>query len=198
MMIVRRCVDFRMLPRRWACRMAVVAVCFLLQHGVSLAASEVIGTKPPEWKVTDWIGSPPLTKTGLRGQVVLIRWWTAPDCPFCAASADALNGWDSRYREKGLTVIGFYHHKSSTPLKVADVAAHRRRLRFEFPVAIDRDWRTLQTWWLDRGESDWTSVTFLLDRKGAVRFVHPGGQYVKGDKAYSELEAKIRELLGEQ
>ena len=60
-----------------------------------------------------------------------------------------------------------------------------------------KDWRTLNNWWLDRGEGDWTSVSFLLDRKGVIRHIHPGGQYVKGDRDYEALKKKIEELLKE-
>jgi len=63
---------------------------------------------------------------------------------------------------------------------------------------VDPEWRTLKQWWLDRGDERWTSVSFLLDRKGVVRHIHPGGQYVKGDKDYDAMKAKIEELLAEK
>jgi peroxiredoxin len=90
------------------------------------------------------------------------------------------------------------HHKSDDPLRLEDVKKYARKLGFKFPVAIDPDWRTLKRWWLDTGDRDWTSVSFLIDRHGVIRHIHPGGQYVKGDKAYSEMKAKIEELLREK
>ena len=42
-------------------------------------------------------------------------------------------------------------------------------------VAIDPAWRTLDAWWLKDHRRRWTSVTFVLDRKGVIRFIHPGG-----------------------
>ena len=51
---------------------------------------KLIGTKPPEWQVEGWLNSPPLKLEDLRGKVVLIRWWTAPGCPYCSATAPAL------------------------------------------------------------------------------------------------------------
>ena len=53
--------------------------------------SDMIGHKASRWEVRDWINSKPLTLEELRGKVVLVRWWTAPGCPFCEASAPALN-----------------------------------------------------------------------------------------------------------
>jgi len=38
-------------------------------------------------------------------------------------------------------------------------------------------------------------VSFLIDRKGIIRHIHPGGQYVKGDADYSGLDEMIRKYL---
>jgi hypothetical protein len=56
-------------------------------------------------------------------------------------------------------------------------------------VVGDRDGREVDT--------GWTSVTFLLDKQGAVRYVHPGVQYVRGDPSYAALETSIGQLLAE-
>jgi hypothetical protein len=34
----------------------------------------------------------------------------------------------------------------------------------------------LQDWWLDGHERSWTSVSFLIDRRGVIRHVHLGGK----------------------
>ncbi|HUG36776.1 MAG TPA: hypothetical protein VML54_07485, partial [Candidatus Limnocylindrales bacterium] len=70
-------------------------------------------------------------------------------------------------------------------------------LGFEFPVAIDAGWRTLRAWWLDGRPRAWTSVSFLLDRQGVIRHVHPGGQYVQGGAEHAALEAAIERLLAQ-
>lgn len=145
-----------------------------------------------------WVGSPPLSLESLRGKVVLVRWWTAPGCPFCAASAPALNELDRLYRDKGLVVIGFYHHKRPTPLDPEEVEKMAQEFGFRFPVAIDPEWRTLRRWWLDGSGQDWTSVSFLMDRQGIVRYIHPGGAYAPGGSDYVELKEKIEELLATQ
>ncbi len=156
---------------------------------------ELIGRPAPEWSVTNWINSPPLSLRALKGKVVLVRWWTAPGCEFCVASAPALDEFDRLYRDKGLVVIGFYHHKAPTPLDPAEVKEETQRFGFQFPVAVDPEWRTLRRWWLAGHDRRWTSVSFLIDRKGIIRHVHPGGAYVKGDPGYEELKRKIEQLL---
>jgi len=67
---------------------------------------------------------------------------------------------------------------------------------FRFPVAIDPDWKTLNRWWLDR-DRGYTSVSFLLDKKGVIRFVHPGGAYAPGSPDLAAIEHQIQALLAE-
>ena len=40
-------------------------------------------------------------------------------------------------------------------------------------------------------------MTFLLDKHGVIRHVHPGGSYVDGDPAYAEMRANVERLLAE-
>jgi thiol-disulfide isomerase/thioredoxin len=180
-----------------------VVVCFFLIGKPGMAhesitrseGAELVGTPSPDWDVTDWINSPPLSRDDLKGRVVLVRWWTGPDCPYCRSSAPALERWHETYARHGLTVLGFYHHKAATPLTRAHVEALVRQYGLRFPVAVDPRWRTLRRWWLDEHERGWTSVSFLLDRNGVIRLVHPGGTYSRSDAR--RIEAKIRELLAE-
>src|SRR5437762_15628 len=83
----------------------IVLVFSMFAGLVASAADKLIGTKPPEWQVTHWLSSAPLRLKELRGKVVLVRWWTAPDCPYCKASAPALNEFYDKYHAAGLEVI---------------------------------------------------------------------------------------------
>lgn len=162
---------------------------------VAERGADLIGTKPSEWTATEWINSEPLTLASLRGKVVLVRWWTAPDCPYCATSSAALNHWASEHRRRGLVVVGMYHHKAATPLTRAHVTAQAKKLGFGFPIAIDHEWRTLQRWWLDARERAWTSVTFLIGRDATIRHVHPGGAYARGEPGFAALDSAIKAAL---
>ena len=171
---------------------------FVIGTGFVLAdegGQKLIGTKPPEWQVEGWLNSPPLKLADLKGKVVLIRWWTAPGCPYCSATAPALNEFHEQY--PGLVVIGFYHHKSDQPLTPEHIAKQAERLGFKFPVAVDPEWQTLNKWWLDTGDRDFTSVSFLIDKTGRIQHIHPGGEYPKDSKDYQVMKAKIKELLKE-
>ncbi len=154
----------------------------------------LIGSRPQPWQVEHWINSQPLSLKGLKGRVVLVRWWTGPHCPFCSATAPSLNLFHRQYSEQGLTVIGFYHHKAAGQPEPSQVEAFARKLGFRFPLAIDQEWKTLSNWWLG-GRRDFTSVSFLIDRQGIIRHIHPGGQYVPGDADFRVLKERIEELL---
>ncbi|MBX7220539.1 MAG: TlpA family protein disulfide reductase [Blastocatellia bacterium] len=155
----------------------------------------LLGKPAQPWQVSTWVNSKPLTLSGLKGKVVLVRWWTS-GCPFCENTAPALNEFATRYQPQGLQVVGLYHHKAETPLTVGHVKRTARKLGFTFPIGIDNDWKNLRSWWLDPlPEADFTSVTFLIDRQGVIRFIHPGGQYVKGEAAYDEMGRQIETLL---
>ena len=176
---------------------AASAACF---GGENRPAPAEIGHPwPATWEWSAWINTPrPVSRLDLRGRVILIRWFTGPPCPYCAATAPALETWHRRWEKAGLSVIGAYHHKSPEPFSREDVEAVVKRYGITFPVAIDAGWKTLRRWWLDGPASrEWTSVSFLIDRRGTVRHIHPGGQYVPGDEAHSAMERHLRTLLAE-
>src|SRR5437870_3614763 len=148
------------------------------------SASTLICTKALEWNVTDWINSKPLALRDLKGKVVLVRWWTGGGCPYCRATAPSLNEFHAKYANKGLVVVGFYHHKEQGPLTPAMVRDYTKSFGSEFPVAVDPGWQTLKKWWLTGNKRQWTSVTFLIDRQRVIRHIHPGGQYAPGSNDY--------------
>lgn len=159
--------------------------------------NSLIGKPAEEWQVKDWLNSQALQLKDLSGKVVLVRWWTA-GCPYCTATAPSLNQFYETYHQRGLQVIGFYHHKSSKPLNLSDVQQASNKFGFKFPVAIDYNWQTLNSWWLNKTDTRWTSVSFLIDRKGLIRHIHPGGQYQQGDNDYAKMQAEIERLLAEK
>lgn len=160
--------------------------------------SSIVGKPAPSWQLATWFNTPPRRIEDLRGQVVLVRWFMSSECPYCSATAPSLVELHDTYGERGLTVVGMYHHKSEGPLVVDDVRSLvSDHYRFRFPVAIDDDWKTLKTWWLDAHPKSWTSMSFLVDRAGTVRYVHLGGEYPPDSADYRQMKAWIEELLAE-
>jgi len=175
------------------------------QVPASRGGLDCVGHAAPAWGEMDWIGSEPLALEDLRGRVVLIRFWT-DTCPLCRATAPALVEIDAEYRERGVTVIGMYHPKPrGTTRSLAEIAAVREEYGWGFPVAVDSSWAVLDAFWLAHGPRDYTSVSFVLDRRGVVRYVHPGGEYHPGGptdheqcrRDYADVRAALEAVLGE-
>jgi len=157
----------------------------------------VIDQPVAPWTVSQWFNSPPLTLEQLRGKVVLVRWFTDPSCPFCSATAPTLRALHERYADKGLAVIGMFHHKEPTPLDPKQVEGWVKHFGYKFPVAIDRDWTTLRRWWLDGHDRSYTSVSFLIDKAGVVRRVHLGGTIAPEGEDINAITADVERLLAQ-
>ena len=165
---------------------------------------ELIGKLAPEWGTLKWMNSQPLKLSELADKVVLIRWWTET-CPFCSSSAPALNEFHDIFKEKGLVVVGMYHPKPPGPRRQKTLEKAVKRLGFEFPIALDMDWSRLRRYWLANSRHRWTSVSFLIDKRGKIRYIHPGGEYYKGEdetqteaqRDYDELKGLIEKLIAE-
>jgi len=156
-----------------------------------------VGAPAPELPLDAWLHSPPLKWKDLRGQVVLLRWWTDAGCPYCTTTAPSLRQLQESYGERGLRVIGVFHPKPAGDRSVERARRAAERFGFAFPIALDPDWNTLRRWWLDGTPRQWTSVSFLVDKKGIIRYVHPGGEFRPGDRDYREIEKTILRLLAD-
>ncbi|MBC8070636.1 MAG: TlpA family protein disulfide reductase [Deltaproteobacteria bacterium] len=166
-----------------------------------------VGVAAPALEVEGWVapGDDPGSIEALRGRVVLIRFWT-DTCPYCRASAPALVALDDELADRGLVVLAIHHPKprgSATDREHVARIAEQWGLRF--PVGLDEHWRTIDSWWLGSGERAATSATLLVDRRGIIRWVHPGPEYHPDGPAdharcrsdFADLRAAAVQLLAE-
>ena len=131
-----------------------------------------------------WVDGAP----DLKGKVVLVRWWTN-GCKLCSTSAPAL-----AELSKKAAVVAVYHPKPPRDVPADDVRAHAKKIGMPGTLAIDRDWKVLDRWMAPARRS-FTSLTFVLDKKGQVRHVHPGG-VIEPDDA-KKLSQQIDALIAE-
>lgn len=164
--------------------------------------AELIGRPAPDFSGLKWLNSEPLDIEDLRGKVVLIRFWLV-DCPYCENTAPSLVELYEKYGSEGFVVIGIHHPKSERAKNNDLVLKQAKKLGFEFPIAQDRDWKTINAYWLGETRRFYTSSSILIDKKGIIRFVHDGGEFYRSqdnpgaDLAYKTIDRKIRELLAE-
>jgi peroxiredoxin len=163
---------------------------------------ELIGTKAPPLKGLKWLNTRPLTIEDLSGKVVLIRFWLL-GCPLCTRTAPSLVELNDKYSEKGLVVIGIHHPKSERSRNPDLVLKQAKVFGFNFPIAQDSDWKVIKSYWLNGKNRSYTSVSFLLDKRGIIRLIHDGGEFYRSDKnpeanaAFLAFDRKIQELLDE-
>jgi peroxiredoxin len=179
-----------------------VVTCPLLPADLLKSPRDGAGAPSPGWGRHPWLNSPPLALEQLKGKVVLVRWWT-DRCSLCSETAPALNEFHRLYSGRGLVVIGMYHPKPPRPEAADAVQRAARQLGFEFPIALDNDWSTLRRWWLSSRDRAFTSVTFLIDRQGIRRAIHPGGEFHASRhpahaacaRDYTAIKTEIEQLL---
>ena len=132
---------------------------------------------------TEWLNSPPLTKEGLRGKVVLIDFWTYT-CINWLRSLPYVRAWAEKYKDQGLVVIGVHTPEFEFEKDEANVRRAARDISVDHPVAIDSEHRI----WRAFANQYWPALYFI-DANGKVRHHHFG----EGD--YEESERVIQRLL---
>lgn len=151
---------------------------------IDRGGQELVGTKLKEPAFGEF--SSPLT---------LYRWWT-DTCTFCETSLPALDSLREKYKKRGLAVIGVYHPKPpSKNVSEIEVLNEAKAREFKGNVVIDDDWSQLKKWWLETGKRSATSVSFLVDSEGIVRFVHPGPVLFPSDEKQFAQENNDFQLL---
>jgi cytochrome c biogenesis protein CcdA/thiol-disulfide isomerase/thioredoxin len=130
-------------------------------------------------------GAKRLTLAGLRGKVVLVDFWTYT-CINCIRTLPYVEAWYTRYRDRGLVVVGVHTPEFGFEKDAGNVATAIRQNGLRYPVAQDNDYRT----WTAYGNQFWPAK-YLIDARGQVRYTH------FGEGEYGKTEAAIRALLEE-
>ena len=171
----------------------------------SRGGRDLIGRHVPRLKAEMWMNTPDGRPPKLLGRPRLIRFFT-DGCRFCRATIPALNRIHHDFADKGLLVVGIYHPKPG-PRDVSHEALRSivQQLEVQFPATSDPDWRYLHKIWLDSGNRDYTSVSLLIDRKGVIRYVHPGPEFfasadptkARQNEDYLAMRRAIEKVLSE-
>ena len=93
--------------RRFLGAAAMTALASPFKLFAAPARLPVEGDLPALHGATSWLDSEPLTKTGLRGKVVLVDFW-AYSCINWRRQLPYVRAWAARYKENGLVVIGVH------------------------------------------------------------------------------------------
>ncbi len=138
-----------------------------------------------------WINSTPLRLADLKGQVVLIDFWTF-DCWNCYRSFPWLNDLEARYARQGLRVIGIHSPEFEHERDAEAVRQKARRYGLDHPIMLDNDF----AYWKKMGNRYWPSF-YIADKQGRIRG-HFIGEVHAGDRKAKRMAALVASLLNEE
>src|SRR2546421_2446276 len=143
------------------------------------------GELPSLGGATGWLNSPPLSAAGLRGNVVLIDFWTYT-CINWLRTLPYLRAWAEKYQEHGMVVIGVHSPEFPFEHDFENVRRAAKDMRVSYPIAIDNDYAI----WSAFDNHYWPAL-YLVDAQGRIRSHH------FGEGAYEQSEMIIQHLLAE-
>ncbi|MDF3822188.1 thioredoxin family protein [Leptospira sp. 96542] len=141
------------------------------------------GLAPDFQGIQQWFNSPALSLAALKGQVVLVDFWTHA-CINCLRTLPHVNRWAETYRDQGLVVVGVHTPEFSFERSASNVQAAIKRHGVKHPVAMDNGYVTWKAY-----ENRYWPAHYLVDGRGRIRYRH------FGEGEYARTEAAIQTLL---
>ena len=139
-------------------------------------------TAPEFVGLGNWFNSPPLKLADLRGKVVLVDFWTY-GCVNCVNTLPHVTELYSKYRDRGLVVVGIHTPEFPFEHSASNVQAALKRHGILYPVAQDNNSQT----WNAYGNQYWPAQ-YIIDQNGKIVFQHDGeGQYGEIDRTIARL-----------
>ena len=132
---------------------------------------------------TAWLGSTPLTRAELDGNVVLVQFGTFT-CINWLRTLPHVHAWADTYGGHGLRVVGVQTPEFEIEHDVDSVRRAVHELHLEYPIAIDNDYAI----WDAFANQFWPAL-YLADAEGRIRHEH------FGEGGYEETERAIEMLL---
>lgn len=133
-----------------------------------------------------WLNSAPLRMADLRGNVVMVEFWTF-GCYNCRNVEPYVKQWHQQYADQGFVVIGVHSPEFSHERQIENVKRYVKEHDIRFPVPIDNDFSTLNRY----GNRYWPAM-YLIDKRGIIRYIKIG------EGGYGETERQIQVLLAEE
>jgi peroxiredoxin len=171
-----------------ACVSALLAACGGDLNGgrgadSSESANGLMGNPAPEFSVKPLAGSKgTISLKALQGDVVLLDFW-GTFCEPCKKSFPKLQDLYAKFSGQGLKIVGISEDEVDDKEKIPTFAS---TYGAKFAVVWDEDKAIAR-----RYKPETMPSTFLVDRKGVVRFAHAG--YHDGEEV--QIQKEIEQLL---
>jgi cytochrome c biogenesis protein CcmG/thiol:disulfide interchange protein DsbE len=155
------------------------------ERGAESAATQgdLVGNPAPDFHLKAVTGSKEsISMQQMRGQVVLLDFW-GTFCQPCKKSFPKLEELNSKYAASGLRVIGVSEDEEDDKDKIPAFAG---AYGAKFPLVWDQDKSIARQY-----KPETMPTTFIIDKKGFVRFAHVG--FHDGEEV--EIDKEIKGLL---
>lgn len=133
---------------------------------------------------TQWLNSEPLDPADLRGNVVLVNFWTLT-CINWLRTQPYVRAWAKAYRDVGLVVVAVHTPEFSFEHDVDLVRKAAAVRGIDYPIAVDNDYEV----WNAFANNYWPALYFI-DQGGVIRDEH------FGEGSYENSERTLQGLLG--
>jgi len=155
------------------------------------AADEKKTTAPELPKKATWIQSDPLQFKDLKGEVVVVHFWTF-GCVNCQQNYPVYKSWQEKYADKKLKIIGVHTPEFAAEKNIDRIKEKAKENGLKFPIVVDNDKAIWKAW-----KNQYWPAIYLVDKKGTVRHRWIGELHIElpNDKKFAE---RIDELLAEK
>jgi cytochrome c biogenesis protein CcmG/thiol:disulfide interchange protein DsbE len=140
----------------------------------------LLGKHGPDFARRTVTGNATVALHALSGKVTVVDFW-ATWCDPCKKSFPKLQALNAKYGSDGLEIVGVSEDDDK-----AGIPAFEAGLGAKFPVVWDED-KVIASKWQPKSMPS----TFILDRRGTIRFVHFGYH----DHEEAAIEREIQSLL---
>jgi thiol-disulfide isomerase/thioredoxin len=156
------------------------------EEATSAVAASTGQTMPDFVGIQEWLNTAPLKIADLRGQVVLVQFWTL-GCINCQRTFPAMAAWQRQYASKGLKIIGVHSPEFAYERDISNIRQAMKKYNLTYAVAVDNQFKTWKAY-----ENRYWPHLFLADRQGRLQYDHIG------EGAYDRTEQTIRQLLAKR
>lgn len=163
-------------------KIGVLAIAAGLVGALVFSQSQRPASMPDLGGALGWLNSSPLNAKSLRGNVVLVNFWTYT-CINSLRPMPYVKSWAAKYKDAGLVVIGVHTPEFSFEHERPNVQWATRTFNISFPVAIDSDYNI----WRAFHNEAWPAQ-YMVDGNGQIRYRHYGeGEYVQMERVIQTL-----------
>ena len=185
-----------------ACKLETLpSRCAQIAAVLILAGTAAVAQEPATFKAqapqleersqAEWINSKPLKLSQLRGQVVILHFWTF-GCINCQHNYPTLKAWQKAFAKKGVTIIGVHTPETSAERNNQNVRKSAKKNGLTYPIVVDPEAQPGRLGAIGCGPRPTSST-----RTASSATAGTGNLIGREPRAAAAMKKKIEQLLAE-